>query len=104
MKKLSIYICGPIDREGFVAQKDLFTDAQNVIISNGYVCCNPLRQFYLGNWGRNVIRGLMMLQDCDGICLLEGWDKYYGSKIEYLFARKMGLYIFHIENNELILN
>lgn len=99
--KGKIYISGPVSDMDFGEAKKRFLKAREIIREAGYVSCNPLNQFYLNRWQDNIIRDLMLLAECDGICLLTGWSRSYGSRIERLFAEKLGLRVYQIENDKL---
>ena len=44
-------------------------------------------------WVRLIQRSMDLLSKCDGIYMIDGWNRSFGAQIEYLVATKLGLFI-----------
>lgn len=89
-----IYLSAPMT--GIVdLNRSLFDGTEAILRAKGYDVVNPLSFGEEGEWLDCIIRDLGALENCDAILLLGGWRSSYGCRIEFLVARKLGLYICH---------
>lgn len=97
----NVYLSGRISGLPIRVARNMFDEAQKFFNEKGVFCCNPCRQFSLATWEDNLIRDLMLIKQCDTICLIKGWEKSVGANIEKQFAEKIGKEIVYFEDGEL---
>lgn len=100
-KSKIVYLSGKMSGLPLRVFKRKFDEAQKYFNDKGVICCNPCRQFALASWEDNIIRDLMLIKQCDALCLIEGWEKSIGANIEKQFAEKLGKEIVYFEDGEL---
>lgn len=87
-----IYIAGPIS--GMPGNNlKAFCDAELALNEAGYVVLNPAR-LPIGLEEREYMLICMsMVQVCDSVLMLSGWQRSQGAKAEHALAEKLGLNI-----------
>ena len=88
MKKLKIYISGPISGLPYEEVERHFERAKRDLAKADFEPISPLENGLLpeASWEAHMQRDLEILSTCDGIYLLRGWEKSKGAKIEVSFA------------------
>lgn len=101
MKK--IYIAGKVTGENYQECYHKFAQAESAIVNLGAQPVNPLRiNKQDEDWGRAMVNCLEALLGCSAIMLLPDWQKSNGAKLEYEFAKNVGLEVIHHESTPLI--
>lgn len=95
MKK-KIYISGPMTGVEDL-NKPLFDEAAERLRSLGWEVFNP-HDIHLSeefedapSWLDYILADLSAMKDCSAVCLLNGWEKSYGARVETLVAQKLGM-------------
>ena len=96
-RQMKIFISGPIT--GTYDYMQRFEAAEAWLKDRGYMVVNPARvlaaiPFELP-WDKCMAITLTLLGECDAIYILDGWVNSDGASVEYCYARKQGLHIFH---------
>lgn len=87
MKK-RVYLSGPISNSPDYFEK--FDGAKRDFESLNYIVLNPTI-FPLGLSQADYMRlSIAMIDCCDAICMLKGWENSDGASAEYLYAKKCG--------------
>lgn len=85
---MRIYISGPIT--GTKDYKERFARAEKALTEIGYVVINPARvnaQLPEGTTHEEYMRtSLLMLDMCDAVFMLDGWQDSKGCNIEFKYA------------------
>jgi nucleoside 2-deoxyribosyltransferase len=91
-----IYIAGPVTNDPDYMQK--FERAAEMLADEGYEPVSPVAPGLVDGWEyRDYInRGLRMLMDCDGICLLPGYKDSKGTLVEIRYATLCELQFMYI--------
>ena len=92
---MRIYISGPIT--GTTDYKERFAAAEQAINAAGYVAINPAKvnaQLPELSHGDYMKTSLAMLDMCEAIFLLPGWQESKGCAIEFEYAYEHGIHIF----------
>lgn len=95
---MKVYISGPIT--GIDNFQDNFTQAETLLRYRGYDTCNPVKEnskFPAGTvWRTYIGESLRLLCECEAICMLEGWERSEGAKLEYLVATHLGMKVMEV--------
>ena len=97
-----IYISGAITGLPRNEYMERFSNAEQELIKRGYKVCNPTKLlpakhlwvYKLIGYKLTILYDLWYLMKCDGICMIKGWSKSKGARLERAVA--------HIFNIELI--
>lgn len=95
-----IYISGPITGmpDGNIKA---FFDAAHKIRTKvaGAVTFNPYEKRLLesSSWQEHMRMDIKMLMDCDGVCMLPGWQHSRGANLEHRIAVDLGLVVRTLE-------
>ncbi len=88
-----IYISGPItgfEKEDYMKR---FSDAEKDLTERGYIVVNPAKVLAQlpeeTNYGEYMKLSLVMLDMCDSIYMLNGWQKSTGAHLEQQYAISM---------------
>lgn len=101
MKK--IYIAGKVTGENYEACYRKFAQAETAVVSLGAMPVNPMRINKKDEaWGRAMVNCLEALLSCESVLLLPDWEQSGGAKLEYDFAKRIGLKIIYHETTPLI--
>ncbi len=95
---MRIYIAGPVtgipERNGTA-----FSSAMMALVDAGYRVTNPLHLVPPGMESAKAMRRLVPeLCACDGVCLLDGWEKSEGACVEVAVARACGLEVGYLNH------
>lgn len=80
----SIYIAGPM--KGHPDYHEKFSMAADVLTDRGWIVINPAVLPEGLNPEAYMPICTAMIQAADAVCMLEGWQKSYGAKLERWFA------------------
>lgn len=88
-----VYLSGPIT--GIVDYKDRFQAVADKLLEQGHIIVNPANMDMVADGGleyEDYIRlDMALLEACDAICLLPGWQNSTGAKRERARARELRL-------------
>lgn len=101
-----VYISGRISgvkRERYLAE---FARVEERLWKAGYMAVNPTRflvcrwlwLYRLMGYRLTLLYDLWRLSGCDMVYMLPGWEKSRGSRIEYSWAKEMGIEVFSCED------
>lgn len=90
---MKVYIAGRIS--GYSRFKEHFAEAEEKVTELGHVVLNPA-VLPAGLSQEEYMRiCIPMLNVCDAIYMLKGWDKSVGAKIEYALAKQANKVMFY---------
>lgn len=101
-KKLKLYIAGPMTGKQ-AWNKPAFNKAAKFLAKHGYKPVNPAWLDHGksgGKWEKYLKRDIPHMLKCDGICVLPGWDKSRGAKLEVRIARELGIPVYAIADKK----
>lgn len=92
---MRIYISGKIT--GLSNFKELFTEAENELINQGYEVVNPvtISHDHDKSWSSYMRSCLKSMLDCDAIYMLSNWMQSEGATIERAVAQSLNFKIIH---------
>ena len=101
----NIYISGKVTGFDMEATERKFQEAEDIIVSLGYRCLNPIKlvkRMMIDSVvniddRKEIMRRLIseMVWDCDAIYMLNDWQGSEGAVQEYEVARIMGMKALH---------
>ncbi len=98
-REMRIFISGPIT--GTDDYIDRFLRAEIKLTEEGYTVVNPagvLAQLPVTfSWGTCMAITLALLEECDSIYMLKGWEHSKGAQMEHTFAAGLGKEIVYEE-------
>ena len=99
-RKTRCYNSGKIGELGYLTVVKNFEKADKDIASMGFTPVNPVNNGLSPKrtWILHMIVDILMLATCGNIYLQTNWRSSRGAKIEYRFAKVMGLNIWFEEN------
>lgn len=71
--------------------EEMFSDVDGLEIINPSTL--PAIQ---SSWGDYLIRDLMLLKECDAICMLADWHDSWGAQCELMFAKGCGMKVYYL--------
>lgn len=97
-RRLRVYISGPISlgdslsREAVEANLGKFPAAARALSERGYKPVDPTHNAQQDGlvWLDYMRRDIHALVECDGIAMLDGWEKSRGACVEEQLARALG--------------
>lgn len=83
-----IYISGPITGVDPEVCRAHFERAENELRAQGYTPINPLKNGlpHTAPWEEHMRRDLALMDGCEAVYMLEGWEHSRGCKIEFNMA------------------
>lgn len=102
---MKIYLSGPIT--GLPEKnRPAFKEAENILLSQGHEVFNPFQLDLIlpptASWEDNMRHCIAELSKHQNICLLPGWDKSKGARLEALIAAQMGFKIYKLVGENLV--
>ena len=96
-----IYISGAISglpRNEYIKH---FADAEEKLVKRGYKVCNPTKLlpskhlwvYHIIGYKLTLLYDIWHLLNCDGICMIDGWQWSKGARLERNIADVFGLEI-----------
>lgn len=82
---MRVYISGPIT--GIRDYRKAFDDAEKKLTEKGYTAVNPAKLADIlpettTTWNEYMVISMALLNLCEGILMLPGWEESAGAKIE----------------------
>ena len=105
MKKQSVYISGPVTGLSFDDVCKAFAEREAQLNAAGYLAVNPVALSHENvaagaTWEEYMAFDLTLLQDCDLIAFLPGWENSRGARLEMYFAKLNGVGVFKSASEE----
>lgn len=103
-KKKLVYIAGPITGYDLRERSEAFVEVSSNLLVKGYATVNPMETFssvvFPENYTKEQIMkvDLAMLNACDAIYLMKGWQTSQGCVAEYTAAVATGKEILYQED------
>lgn len=86
---MKIYISGNISSFGNSEQNvEEFYLVEDKLRKLGHKTVNPCK-YESKSWAKNLARDILLIEKCDAIFMLKGWDKSEGAKLENGIANKL---------------
>lgn len=102
---MKIYISGPIT--GTIGHRERFQEAERKLTSAGLVAINPARVNgelpSILTHSEYMKTSIAMLDMCEAVYMLEGWQQSKGCSIEFEYAYEHGISIY-FENGRIDVN
>lgn len=101
---MRLYLCGSIS-DGDTASAETreanvlrFYQAEDLLFRRGFGVINPARRGHSGqHWIDYMRAALRDISECDGLALLNGWEKSRGARIEHDLAVSLGMPVKQVE-------
>lgn len=83
-----IYISGPITGVAPDVCRAAFAKAEEELRQQGFIPVNPLKNGLpaTATWEQHIRRDLELLEGCEAVYMLDGWERSRGCKIEFNMA------------------
>ena len=99
-KKGRVYLSGPITGTNDYMEK--FAQAEAALTAAGYAVINPARicqplMDAAFTWQEYLDLDLYLLSRCTKICMLPGWEKSRGARMELAYAAEHGIAAMHLD-------
>jgi len=103
---MRVYISGAIT--GVPDHAEKFKAAFVALVKQGHIPVNPVTlgealKYKLGReptWHEYMREGIKALMDCDAICMLDGWNRSKGSRVEKELAEELEIKEITLERND----
>ncbi len=101
-KPVRWYISGPISGYDINERRKAFSEVEKFLSADGDEVVNPLNNGLPedAEWADHILCDLELLIDCNYMCIMPGWKNSRGCLVEVKFARKMGIPVFGLSENE----
>ena len=100
--KIKVYISGPI--AGIPDYLDRFASAEEELTEAGFVVMNPAKiQYEMPSdttQTEYMSISMRLLEMCDAIFMLSGWEYSRGAMAEYHYAHSIGLDLFETDGDK----
>jgi hypothetical protein len=97
MKKIKVYIAGPIsgmpdyNRQAFADMADKLRRSGFDAVNPHETCSGIVADNDKDLWAKCMKADIKQLMDCDYIMLLPGWNKSKGCRIEIALCKELGI-------------
>lgn len=96
---MKIYISGPISNLPFQEVRDNFARAEEELKKNGHEPVNPCKLQYIldpatTSWHQYMRAAFALLEVCDAVVFLPGWERSKGAVLERAHAQQYCLHVF----------
>lgn len=97
---MKVYISGKISGLDFEEVKAKFAEAEELLTAIGIEAVNPLKNGLPVDdaWIKHLCKDIEVLNDCDSIYMMDGWQDSVGACIEYDFAVRTGKTVLFASN------
>jgi len=99
---MKVYISGMITSLKYDQYRKAFKEAATYLVDKG---CDPIDPSDLGkpehhSWEYYMRKAIPQLCECDGIYMLNGWERSKGAKLEHTIAKSLGMTVFEQNREE----
>ena len=97
VKNMKVYISGKISGTDLTHTRKRFSDVADKLQSLGHEVTNPLCNGLSETdpWEAHIAKDIANLLQCEGIYMLQGWEKSKGARIEQAIAKELELLIMY---------
>lgn len=93
---MTIYISGPVS--GVKNYQKAFHKAEDILEGNGHVAISPIAvkalQSSVYSWSDAMKICITLMEKCDAVMFLDGWEFSVGARIEHAWAQRIGLPVY----------
>lgn len=101
MKRMKIYLSGPITGHPEDETRKKFEIAENLLRNKGFDPTNPLKLEHAGRedytWNEFLAHDIRHLVFCEAIYMIAGWKNSRGARLELTIARGLGMELYFEE-------
>ena len=90
-----IYISGKMNGDSNFSLKFDYAEKYCITSVDFTDIINPASLVRLPTWKESLKRDLKILNDCDAIFMIKGWEDSRGATLEHWYAKRLGLEIFY---------
>ena len=95
MSHTKIYISGKMNGDPDFKEKFEFAEKKCIMMDNWHEIINPARLVRLPTWKESLKRDLKILNYCNAIFMIKGWEDSRGAILEHWYAKRLGLLIIY---------